>query len=153
MLYYSGVVQSLLDCGALAPNTTRIAGLSGGAFTAVTTHLGISGREQADLWKSVMLGGAPRVEGSLGSCGSTLMGCASASSAPNGVGYTVLVQEMLDARLTEEDVERGAPGDCTPVWPHAVGTGPCWLVACHCHCQCLWLAIVRKGLAHVWARH
>lgn len=66
----------------MVPGTTRIAGLSGGSYTAVFTELGYSGREQANLWKGLMSG--------LGTG-----------------GLTVAVEKMIDEKLTDDDVKRG----------------------------------------------
>lgn len=62
--YYSGVVQALLEKGVIVPGVTPLSGLSGGAFTAVFTTLGLSGEEQKNLWIDIITACGMRFNGS-----------------------------------------------------------------------------------------
>lgn len=52
--YYSGVTGVLLERGVIQPGVSSIAGLSGGAFTAVLTSLGFTGQQQKQVFHGVL---------------------------------------------------------------------------------------------------
>lgn len=49
--YYSGVVEALQQQAVITPDATQLSGLSGGAWTAALTALGLPGTAQRDVWK------------------------------------------------------------------------------------------------------
>eukprot|EP00775_Hariotina_reticulata_P013150 gene13150-13280_t len=51
--YYTGVVQLLQEKQLMVPGVTVSAGLSGGAYTMVLAHLGMTGREILKFWHKV----------------------------------------------------------------------------------------------------
>lgn len=104
----SGIVESLLGCGAIVPGRTNIAGLSGGAYTAVWTTIGLSGQEQFDYWESVIRKCATQFQNTLpGECGSATDVCKMKLTGCEGRGFSV-VKEILARRLTDDNVKKGA---------------------------------------------
>ncbi|KAI8470321.1 MAG: hypothetical protein J3K34DRAFT_261597 [Monoraphidium minutum] len=57
--YYSGVADVLVGRGVIGPKT-KLAGISGGAYAAAATALGVSGAAQAKFWKSRLVDCATR---------------------------------------------------------------------------------------------
>jgi hypothetical protein len=52
--YYSGASAALRARGVLRPGSTPLSGASGGAFTAVLSSLGLTGREQFEFFKALV---------------------------------------------------------------------------------------------------
>lgn len=97
-----GVVDALLKCGAIVPGKTNIAGLSGGAFTAVWTTLGLTGEQQFDFWKDVITTCAQKFQDTLpGECGAVSAECKAKLTGCEGRGFAV-VKEILDEKLADD---------------------------------------------------